>query len=46
MWQDILTKVSEGDITRFDKILETNVILVFNRLDNMISESNKINKQK
>jgi len=44
MWQDILTKVSEGDITRFDKILETNVILVFNRLDNMISEFNKINK--
>ena len=32
MWQDMLHMLSDGDITKYDGILETNIFIVFNQI--------------
>lgn len=43
MWEDILSMVSDGDVTKYNDILGTNIFLVFNTVARKISDSRKIN---
>lgn len=45
MWEDMLGLLSDGDITKYDDILGTNIYLVFNRIAKVIEDAKKSNKK-
>lgn len=46
MWQDMLHMLSNGDITKYDDILGTNIFMVFNRIAKTVEDNRNQTKTK